>query len=438
MSSTIIAVQRRRTFLRASSFLVPILSLGISAAKAQQAASDQLPPIEVSPARDENQTRARPITDQGSGPARAAPNVVPGNSPYVSPASSPNNSVDAAGNRQFNGIVGASTTVITAQDIARSPAQTLPEIIAQVPGVQLQTLYGGVGGAQAMVDLRGFGAFATANSLLLVNGRRVNDIDLQGVDFSTIPIDSIERIEITRGNSGAVLYGDNAVGGVINIVTKTGAAGPPVSIRAEAGVGSFNRQLPSVSATTNKGPWSTSLFANGINSDGYRVNNALSQQNAVGEIRYTTSDFTAFFNVSGDNQHLGFPGGRMVNPSIGVNELVTARNGTDTPLDYGNQQGANATAGFTKTLWNGAELIVDGGMRNKDQQAAFFGNFPLLDFNASYDNTRLQTWSLTPRLSIKKPDVRIALGYSDRHRLLQCDLSFGAGRTGKHASHSHL
>jgi iron complex outermembrane recepter protein len=370
MSSTITAAHRRRARLRASSFLVPILSLGISAAEAQQAASpDLLPPIEVSPSNDENQTRAKPVTDQGSGSFHMAPNVAPTSGQYVSPTSRPEVSapVDAAGNRQFNGIVGASTTVITAQDIARSPAQTLQEIIAQVPGVQLQTLFGGVGGAQTMVDVRGFGAFATANTLLLINGRRVNDVDLQGVDFSTIPIDSIERIEITKGNSGAVLYGDNAVGGVINIVTKTGAGGPPVSIRAEAGAGSFNQQLASVSATTNKGPWSTSFFGNGINSDGYRVNNALSQQNAIGEIRYTRSGFTAFFNVFGDNQHLGLPGGRTVNPSIGVNEIVTARNGTDSPLDYANQQGANATAGFTKTLWNGAELIVDGGVRNKDQ-----------------------------------------------------------------------
>ena len=74
--------------------------------------------------------------------------------------------------------------------------------------MQITTLYGGVNGAQTSVDVRGFGAFATANTLLLINGRRVNDIDLQGVDFSTIPRDSIERIEITKGNSGAVLYGD--------------------------------------------------------------------------------------------------------------------------------------------------------------------------------------------------------------------------------------
>jgi len=52
--------------------------------------------------------------------------------------------------------------------------------------------------------------------------------------------------------------------------------------------------------------------------------------------------------VSGDDQKLGFPGGRLVDPSIGVNELVTDRCGTGTPFDYGNQQGANATAALPR------------------------------------------------------------------------------------------
>jgi iron complex outermembrane recepter protein len=404
MSSIPRAAQQRRSFLLVTSFLVPVLSLGISAASAQQASPDQLPPIEVNPSGDQNRTRAKPIADQGSGSSRIAPNA-PTGSPIAATNTPPTD--NPATNRQFAGIVGASATVITAEDIARSPAQTVQEIIAQTPGVQLTSLYGGVNGIGTTVDLRGFGAFATANTLLLINGRRVNDIDLQGVDFSTIPRDSIERIEITRGNSGAVLYGDNAVGGVINIVTRTGAGGPPVAIRAEGGVGSFNQRMAAVSTAVNSGPWSASFYGNAIKSDGYRVNNALDQRNGIGSINYTTPDLTAFLTLSGDDQKLGLPGGRLVDPSIGLNELVTDRRGTSTPFDHGNKRGANATAGFTKTLWNDAELIVDGGVRNKKQQAGFFGAAPFPSFSSSYVDTTLQTWSLTPRLSIKNPILGI-------------------------------
>lgn len=294
------------------------------------------------------------------------------------------------------GIVGASTSIITAEDIARSPGQTVQDVLATIPGIQVQNLYGGVNGVGSTVDLRGFGAFASSNTLFLINGRRLNEADLQGVDLSTIPLQSIERIEVTRGNSGAVLYGDNAVGGVINIVTKTGANGKPMTMRVEAGVGSFNQRTGNVSATVNSGPWSSSVYGNVIKSDGYRVNNALSQQNGVGEIRYSTPDLSAFLNLSADDQHLGLPGGRFVDPSIGLNELATDRRGTATPLDYADKQGASATAGFTKSLWNGAELIVDGGVRNKKQQAGFFAQY-----YESYVDSTLTTWSITPRLSIK-------------------------------------
>jgi iron complex outermembrane receptor protein len=418
MSSRINAATRRRICLLASTFLVPVLSLGISAARAQQAAPDQLPPIEVSPPADASQTRAKPISDEGSGAYRVAPNLSQTSSPNGSPPSNGQTN-NVTTNRQFAGIVGASTAIITADDIAHSPAQSVQEIIAQTPGVQLTSLYGGVNGVGTNVDLRGFGAFATANTLVLINGRRLNDIDMAGVDLSTIPRESIERIEITKGNSGAVLYGDNAVGGVINIVTKTGAGGPPIAMRFEAGAGSFNQLTGSVSTAVNAGPWSTSFYGNAIKSDGYRVNNALDQHNGIGNVNYSTPDFKAFLTLSGDDQKLGLPGGRLVDPSIGLNQLETDRQGTSTPYDYFNKQGANATAGFTKTLWNGAELIIDGGVRDKKQQAGFFGPTPSPSFSSSYVDTTLQTWSLTPRLSIKNPilgipsDILTGIDYYD-------------------------
>jgi iron complex outermembrane recepter protein len=399
MSPLCQAAQRRRACLLATTFLISALPLGISAANAQQdATATTLPPIQIESPGDKNRTRAKAVSDAGSGVRRAAPRVRQPASTNVAPSGASQTATVPAV-REFNGIVGTATSVITAADIRNSPGLTVQDVIAQTPGVQLTSLYGGFNGAKTSVDLRGFGAFATSNTLLLINGRRVNDIDMAGVDYSTIPRESIERIEITRGNSGAVLYGDNAVGGVINIILKNGVGGPPASMRAEAGVGSFNTRVANVSVATNSGPWSASFYGNAIKSDGYRVNNALDQRNGVGNLNYTTPDLTAFLTLSGDDQKLGFPGGRLVDPSIGVNELATNRRGTSTPFDYGNQQGANATAGFTKTLMNGVDLIVDGGVRDKKQQAGFFGALPTIPFN--YVDAHLQTWSITPRLSIK-------------------------------------
>ena len=371
-------------------------SFVLAGAHAQQAAAEQLPPVEVTMPSDQNRTRARATGDADAGRRPATADGVPRGT-----GSSGSGSEFAAEN---GGIDGAATTVITAANIAHAPSQTLAEIIAgQVPGAQLTTFYGGQISAKTSVDLRGFGAFATANTLVLINGRRLNDIDMAQVDLSTIPLNSIERIEITRGSSGAVLYGDNAVGGVINIVTRNGVGGPPVTARIEAGFGSFNTRLGNVSTSLASGAWSTSFYGNAVRTDGYRDNNRFSQENGVGNLNYTTPGLTAFLTVTGDNQELRLPGGRTVDPSIGLDEVTADRRGTGTPFNYANQQGFSATAGFTKTLVNGVDLIVDGGMRDKKQQSAFFlSPTPVPGFfTSTYVDAGLTTWSITPRLSVK-------------------------------------
>jgi iron complex outermembrane recepter protein len=343
----------------------------------------ELPRIDV--------TGTRLVPGPGRGPARGGrPASGPG------PAAEPGGE-DGAGAVAGTIVTGASTTVITRADLDRSPGQTVQDVLAREPGIQVTSLFGGVNGAQTAVDMRGFGVTGTSNTLVLINGRRLNDIDQAGVDFSTIPVNSIERIEITRGNSGAVLYGDGAVGGVINIVTKSGVNQPP-SGRVQGQVGSYRYGEANASFSGSSGPFAAAVAGNAISSGGYRLNNKLHQQNAVGDFRWTDGqDTSAYFNLSADELHLGLPGGRLVSAMSNINLVATDPRGAATPFDYANKQGVAATLGVTRVLTPGTELIVDGGVRQKNQQAAFFCT-GCSDFDRGFKAT-LTTFSLTPRLS---------------------------------------
>jgi iron complex outermembrane receptor protein len=292
-----------------------------------------------------------------------------------------------------NIISGSSTSVITARDIANSPSQTLPDILAQQAGIQVQQLLGGVNGSRSSVDLRGFGAFAHSNVLILVNGRRYQDFDLQGFDFSSIPVNGIERIEITRGNSGGVLYGDGAIGGVINIVTKRGPS--PAGGRVEAAVGSFNYHEGRFSANNSWGPWSASVYSNAIESDGYRRNSRLNQQNVVGELNYTGIGWSSFLNIAADNQRQGLSGGLYNRPAAGVPFTLATPRESNTPLDNAEKQGVNITSGFVATIAQGVDLIVDGGLRRKFQKGTFYNYYsPVFPSNTTLRRRHRQTSSI--------------------------------------------
>jgi iron complex outermembrane receptor protein len=99
--------------------------------------------------------------------------------------------------------VPANITVITEDDIRASNAKSVPEILRYQEGIVVRDLLGT--GKTAQVDLRGLGESGASNTLVLVDGRRVNAVDLSGVNWSQIPIDQVARIEILRG-TGTVLY----------------------------------------------------------------------------------------------------------------------------------------------------------------------------------------------------------------------------------------
>jgi len=291
------------------------------------------------------------------------------------------------------GIAGASTTIIDAEDIERSPAQTLPEIMGAEAGIQYRDLFGDRAGAQAVLDIRGFGATATSNTLVLVNGRRMNDIDLAAIDWANIPLDSIERIEITRGNAGSVLYGDGAVGGTVNIVTKDPHALGRVA-KAEASYSSYVFRQSKFTVSDKVGDYAVTAYGSYINSRGYRINNDLIQRTFNAEAQRKMKKGRAFVKIGVDNESQGAPGARKV--TLNSNLVETDPRGATTEEDKNWYNGIFATAGVTHALSDSLNLIVDGGVRRKDQEARTVSSFGT-QFD-TYIDTELTTWSLTPRI----------------------------------------
>jgi len=285
------------------------------------------------------------------------------------------------------------STIITAADIEKSTARTLTELLGREAGVLTRSLFGN-NAAGATVDIRGFGATGTQNTLILLDGRRLNDVDLSGVDFSVIPLQSIERIEITR-NSGAVLYGDGAVGGAINIITRQPEmAGTSAFVRA--GAGNLDTRQLDAQVSHNTGPLSVFLGAHGVSSDGYRDNNNLDQKNLNADIRYTRDNSQFFLKSSWFDQDMDLPGVRNVNPGLGINQLRRNRKGTNTPRDYADQDGYSFNSGITHYRDNGSEVVIDFGYRKKNQQS-LFDDYDFAGLYANYLDTDLDTWSFTPR-----------------------------------------
>src|SRR5690606_32598467 len=114
-------------------------------------------------------------------------------------------------------------TVIDQEQIRLSGATQVTEVLRTQAGIQIQDSDGS-GGRNVAISMRGFGSNAINNTLVIVDGRKLNNATLAGPALNTVALKDIERIEIVQGSAG-VLYGDQAIGGVINIVTRRARRG---------------------------------------------------------------------------------------------------------------------------------------------------------------------------------------------------------------------
>jgi len=156
-----------------------------------------------------------------------------------------------------------SEEVITREEIARRPGRNLADILDDALGVEIM----GRSPAQADIAMRGS---STTQVLILVDGVRVNDPQTEHANLDlAVPLDDVERIEILRG-AGSTLYGPDAAGGVVNIITTghDGAAASRQSLRGWGG--SFGTGGASGSIADSIGAFGIQASAEHERSDGHR------------------------------------------------------------------------------------------------------------------------------------------------------------------------
>jgi outer membrane receptor protein involved in Fe transport len=288
--------------------------------------------------------------------------------------------------------VPANVTVITREEIEQSPARTVDDLLRQVPGFSLFRRSSSLvthPTAQG-VSLRGIGPSGVSRTLVLLDGVPLNDPFGGWVYWSKVPLESVERIEVTRGG-GSGVYGNYALGGVINIITRR-----PEARVAQAKLDLGNRDTVDADLLVSHvtGPWGVSLEGNYFRTNGYKI---------------VREDQRGAIDINADSTHKTFNGRVEYTPSLTSSLFLTGSffredRGNGTPLQNNETEtGYMATGGRLKT--------ADGS----DWQLTLFSH--LQTFSSTFSSAAPDRNSETPSLNqfdVPSTDAGANLQWSKR------------------------
>lgn len=286
--------------------------------------------------------------------------------------------------------VATQINVIDAEEIRLSGASTLTEVLRLQGGIQIQDTDGS-GSRNVSVSMRGFAANASNNILVLVDGRKLNNPSLSGPALNTVALKDIERVEIIEGSAG-VLYGDQAVGGVINVVMRKAKEGEfNGSVSAQRG----SYDLENYTANLNQ------AFENGLNynisaqkrlTDNYRDNNNSEATNVLGNLGFNFDAGRVFVEQQKINDDLRIPGALFLSEAA-VNPRQSLK-----PNDFSNQDTDIKRAGGEFNFLANWKLLGEYSDRDESGYALFDdyvktdGYFPYV---SAYD---MRVKNITPRV----------------------------------------
>ena len=287
--------------------------------------------------------------------------------------------------RLSSGLAGSFITIIDDKQISKTKNKNIAEIISSYSGIQSRSIYNGVESSNTTIDFRGFGEAAKSNSLILINGRILNEMDMSAVDFSSINLDSIKRIEIIRGSSASTIYGPGAIGGAINIITKSAK---DLENKLDFSIGTFNK-LKGHFLIQEGIDQKHILRASGkiISSDTFRDQGDYDQSSFLGNYSYDDPRISAYLDLAINEQEQLLPGPRFIGGyynyhlcnllsssstarNVGGSSLTNADNcSTNKRDDYANTDSMHARVGSTFSLDESIKIYADTSYREKKQKS---------------------------------------------------------------------
>jgi vitamin B12 transporter len=288
----------------------------------------------------------------------------------------------------------APVTTITREQIERTGAISVPEVLATVPGVQISN-NGGPGQVSSLF-LRGTESDST---LVLIDGVKVGSATLGTTPFQDLPVNQIEKIEVVRGPRSS-LYGSEAIGGVIQIFTRRGGAGTK-PIFSVAG-GSHNTSDINLGISGGDSNRWYSLSAASLRTDGFNACRG----------SFDAGCFTVEPDKDGyENDSLSIRGGSQLTDSFNLEASVLSTNGeTEFDGSFQNRSETTTQIGHVKAEveandnWTSSLLIA----QSKDESDNFLDDA----FASKFDTSRDQ---LSWQNDIKINEDRLILGvdYTD-------------------------
>lgn len=277
-------------------------------------------------------------------------------------------------------------SVITAEEIRAAGVTDASDAIRWLGGVV--TRIDTTGGRNPTLDIRGFGETASSNLVVMVDGVRLNEGDMGGAAISWIPVDSIERIEIVRG-SGAVLHGEGATAGMINIITGRGMteSGGAVSV----GVGNRGTRDGRVEMRTASENWKSQIYGAALNTDNHRDNFRVQERNALAKTTWSDGDKSLSAQLGVQSQAGGLPGG------VNVAEFHNNPRQSFKLNDNGKTDTANLllSAELPMDVWR---VGVDVNHRNVQSKGYYIADGYTSDSKTDTTRVGLRAWRNLPML----------------------------------------